>query len=475
MLHGSDRGCRAFMGCDMGLGIFTAEAGPNRLAIHQGANEGFRAVFIHCYAGPDRGQGLVLFCNADNRGVLMIAEMARELLGALGIRGIDFERMRQGFDFTGLAPEQIVNLGYKRLIFDAFEPDLPEAIVERGPPDPLAARNLAVGARLVGVSDQRFARAENLISDHLPRFDPELYGRQGKIMDSWETVRHNPASCDWLELELRRPAPIRYASLSTKFHDGNQPQAARLLGRVDGEWREFLPKTPLAGHALLRVRLAQATPAYARIRVEIFPDGGLSRLQLFEDLPADPARDFEPLEQAQARRFPGEIPKSRKPLTLPYAPTPEEIRSNPERAPEIDWAGAAFGARITHASNEHYSPASQVISPFPPLHMFDGMESARSREPGHHEEIGIRLARPVRVESIWLDFTWFVNNNPREISIEGLSQGRWRELVPRTGVKAFAGNQRRFGIGEVAVIEELRVKTYPDGGINRIRVRGSAV
>jgi CubicO group peptidase (beta-lactamase class C family) len=51
MLHGVDRGSRAFMGCDMGLGVFAIEAGPNRFAVHQGANDGCRALFAHCFRG----------------------------------------------------------------------------------------------------------------------------------------------------------------------------------------------------------------------------------------------------------------------------------------------------------------------------------------------------------------------------------------------------------------------------------------
>ena len=68
--------------------FIVAEAGANRLAIHQGANDGFRAIYIHCFAGPDRGKGLVVLANGDNRAVAMVARMAQELLRALGIRGI---------------------------------------------------------------------------------------------------------------------------------------------------------------------------------------------------------------------------------------------------------------------------------------------------------------------------------------------------------------------------------------------------
>ena len=484
MLRGYDKGSRGFMGCDMGIGVFTSEAGPNRLAIHQGANEGFRAIFIQCFDGPDRGKGVVVFCNGDNRSVTMIAEIAREVLSALEIQGIDFKRLHDDFKFQGLAQEQIVNLGYKQLIFDAFQPDLPEEIFLKGPNDPLAAQNLAVGAEIISVTNQKFARAENLISPFLPVFDPELFGRQGKIMDSWESARHCFKECDALELQLARASAIRYVSFSTKFHDGNQPEFVRLSGLKSEDsksesktWSEIVPKTPLKGHALLQIDLGSATNVFSHVRVEIFPDGGLSRLQLFADLPTQIASEFKPLSGAQCTRFADEIPKSRKPLTIPYQAGREEIRKNLEKATKrpglVDFASLAFGGTVTKASNEHYSPAVQVISPFSPIHMFDGMESARSRKPGHSEEVVIQLGRPTQVERVLLDFTHFVNNNPLDVSIHGQKEdGSWVDLAPRTRVKAFAGNQKEFLVHEASRLTHVQVRTYPDGGINRIKVLG---
>ncbi len=493
MLWGSDRGSRAFMGCDMGLGVFVAEAGPNRLAIHQGSNEGFRAIFVQCFSGPDAGHGCVVLCNGDNQGVPLIADVVREVLSALGTTGIDFDRLDLAFDDADLPQEQIVNLGYKKLIFEAFEPDLPEAIIECGEPgdrDPLASANLAVGARIVAVSNQKFARAENLISPYLPVFDPELYGAQGKVMDSWETARHSPESCDRLHLALARPSVIRYVSLSTQFHDGNHPEFVRLSARdqemgatgANGAWSEILPKSALMGHALLRVDLGATNKVFSEVVVEIFPDGGLSRLGLYRELPelpessGDKAAKFAPITEAKPERFPEPIPKPLKPLVIPYQLASDEVTRNLKSVSRerVDWASLAFGGSIVSASNEHYGPAVQVLSPFPALSMFDGFESARSRKPGHFEEVAIQLGKRVRVESVLLDFKFFVNNGPMDVELEGLFQGKWRILVPKTRVKAFSGNQRVFRVDD-AVIDQMRVRVFPDGGINRITVRGVPV
>lgn len=137
---------------------------------------------------------------------------------------------------------------------------------------------------------------------------------------------------------------------------------------------------------------------------------------------------------------------------------------------EVDLACAAFGGRIVSASNEHYSPATNVISPFPPLDMMDGLESARSRTVGHSENVVIALGRAAKIARIELDFSHFVNNNPRDVSIDGLMQGIWTPLVARTSVKAFGGNSAVFAVDAVGICDQVRVTIFPDGGMNRVRV-----
>ena len=65
--------------------------------------------------------------------------------------------------------------------------------------------------------------------------------------------------------------------------------------------------------------------------------------------------------------------------------------------------GQAFGGKIVRSSNEHYGPAAQVISPFAPINMFDGLESARSRKAGNHEEVDIAFAKSTSIDSIECD------------------------------------------------------------------------
>lgn len=475
MLHGKDLGCKDFMGTLMGLGVFSAEAGPNRLAIHQGANDGFRCLYVHCYDGPNTGCGMTILCNGELNGVLFNSEIAQLLFSEFEMEGVDLSQFKSNFDIKNISGEEIVNIGYKNLIFNAFLPPLPEKIIGPRPLDPLAKYNLAVEAKILHVSNQKFARAENLLSKYLPVFDPDLFGAQGKIMDSWETVRHNQNECDILIFELKNESIINYVSLSTKYHNGNQVQFVKLEGMDSKslEWREILSQTSLEGHALKCIKTDHNNFLFSKIKVSVYPDGGLTRLGLYADLPETEKKHFQETSLAKSIMFSDQIAKTVKPLAMPYSPSEIEIQQNwkaLKTGDEYDVANLAFGGKIVSASNEHYGPAIQTISPFAPIHMFDGFESARSRELGHQEEIVIQLAKYTAIHRIDLDFTYFVNNNPQEVSILGLSQGKWSTLVERSGVKAFAGNIKEFKVSNECPFEQIKVIIHPDGGINRIRV-----
>jgi malate synthase len=466
MLHGTDKGCKKFMGCLMGLGIFIAQAEDNKFMIHQGANDGFRCIFIHCFDGPDRGKGLVALANADLKAVLFNAEVSQLILKEFNISGIDFSKFKSTFKADSLKQEEIVNLGYKNLVFDAFRPTRPEPITDKGPMDPLAPYNLCVEGKVLEVSDELFAQADNLLSDHLPKFDPELFGKQGKVMDSWETVRHNLSGVDTLVFKLKKPAPVKYMLLSTKYHTGNFSPAVKLEGKIDGQWIEILPRTELQGHSEMRVTLPKATGVVSEVRVSQYPDGGFTRLGLYTDIPEAVKKSFDGI----IRGYEEKVPQTKKPLNIKYEVTEDEIKKNWATIDgEFNNASVALGAKVLSATDEHYSPAVSVLSPFSPINMFDGMESARSRTPGHFEEVVIQLAKKAPIHLIEMDFSYFVNNNPLEVSVDGLTNGKWVPVISKTNVKAFRGHKKRFEITDTAVFEQLKIQSHPCGGMNRFK------
>jgi len=123
-----DLGAVDFMRAKVGLGVFVAQAGPNKFMLHQAANEGFRGVYLVCFEGPDRGKGFVLLCNGDNPAVLFQCEACRLLLGpgpsGLNFAGVDFSSLPDISSFEqgmhSLKQETIVNLGLKDLVLAGF-------------------------------------------------------------------------------------------------------------------------------------------------------------------------------------------------------------------------------------------------------------------------------------------------------------------------------------------------------------------
>ena len=57
--------------------------------------------------------------------------------------------------------------------------------------------SLEAGARVLFATDEWFAIAENLLKDSPPIFIRDLYCRQGKVMDGWETRRKRIAGHDF--------------------------------------------------------------------------------------------------------------------------------------------------------------------------------------------------------------------------------------------------------------------------------------
>ncbi|KAL1519419.1 hypothetical protein AB1Y20_022942 [Prymnesium parvum] len=132
---GPDLGSVAFMNARMGLGVFIFEV-PNAQAgasskwmLHQAANDGFRGVYLVCFDGPDASngpRGFVVLCNGDNQGMFLNCAVCRALLKSPAfsppISGLDWSAVPDlsTFSTQGLRQEEIVNLGLKNLVLEAF-------------------------------------------------------------------------------------------------------------------------------------------------------------------------------------------------------------------------------------------------------------------------------------------------------------------------------------------------------------------
>ena len=469
MLFGKDQGCREFMAATMGLGVFIVEAGENRFMLHQGANDGFRAIYLYCYQGPDKHKGFCLLANGELEAVKLISSFSQEVLKHMNISGINYDEFVTHFKTDGLSPEEIVNIGYKELFLKAFQRDLPERIQRKNIFLPLSEFNLLKEAKIINVSNDRFARAENIISAFEPVFDPKLFGKQGKVMDSWESARHNELEADELHLKLNSISEINYAAFSTKYHFGNQVPfvSLQLKKKSSDVFETVIDHLPLEGHAFTKVKLEKSFKDCVEVKILIFPDGGLTRVELFESLPDNEASHFLSQKEAKSIVFEEKIPETTKPMIMSFDHIHYDLNDSVE---EINYASAVYGAKVLKATDEHYAPASCVLSPFPCLNMFDGLESKRSRVEGHFEEVQIQLADKIDIGRIELQFIYFVNNNPKFLKIHALIEDTWHEVIDTTYVKPYAGNTLVIHPRKLKSSDILKFTFYPDGGVNRILV-----
>jgi len=102
--------------------------------------------------------------------------------------------------------------------------------------------------------------------------------------DGWETARRRDDENDWVLLQLAGPGRVRLAEIDTSHFLGNSPGAAALSALTShGDWVELLPRTDLLPDTRHRF-LIDADDVVEQARLDIYPDGGLSRLRLFGEL-----------------------------------------------------------------------------------------------------------------------------------------------------------------------------------------------
>ncbi|MDH3762766.1 MAG: allantoicase [Gammaproteobacteria bacterium] len=140
-----------------------------------------------------------------------------------------------------------------------------------------------LGARAIAWNDAHFGVAANLLNP----------GRGINMGDGWETRRRREPGNDWCIVELGQVGEISEALIDTAHFKGNYPdrcslQAALIgAGTVDSIiaqsqfWSELLPpqKMEMDSEHGFKDEIQLLGPV-SHVRINIFPDGGLSRVRL---------------------------------------------------------------------------------------------------------------------------------------------------------------------------------------------------
>lgn len=133
-----------------------------------------------------------------------------------------------------------------------------------GRPDLAALIN---GGRVVACSNMFYASPANVLAPGVARV----------MSDGWETARRRDDANDWLTVQLGVPGVLYDVVLDTSRFVGNAPGEAELTDAETGA--VLLPRTRLLPDTEHRLRVSGA-PLIRSARLDIYPDGGISRLRL---------------------------------------------------------------------------------------------------------------------------------------------------------------------------------------------------
>ncbi len=324
----------------------------------------------------------------------------------------------------------------------------------RGPD--LASR--ALRGSVVAASDEFFAERDNLIKPEAPAHRPRTFGPRGQLYDGWETRRSHapdgslpgPDAHDWAVIRLGAPCVVREVVVDTAFFTGNHPQSCSVqAAAVPGYpgpaelaaacWEEIVPRSPLAGDTEHVFGVAGAARRRTHVRLNIFPDGGVARLRVHGDVVTDPA--------------------------LVTGLT-------------VNLAAAELGADVAECSDRFFSAPRNAISPGLPAVMGEGWETRRRRGEGNDWLI-VRLAAAGVVRLAEIDTLHYKGNAPGAASLSGIDARRaslddaraWFPLLPRTRLQPDTAHRFRV---EGAAATHVRLDIFPDGGVARLRLFGSA-
>ncbi|HVF40294.1 MAG TPA: allantoicase [Gemmatimonadaceae bacterium] len=169
----------------------------------------------------------------------------------------------------------------------------------------------------------------------------------------------------------------------------------------------------------------------------------------------------------------------------------------------IDLASERLGASVIAANDEFFAPKESLVKPGVPEwregvytergKWMDGWETRRRRTSERDWEVIrrerdwaiVRLGVPGVVHGVVIDTTHFTGNYPERASIDALAaegvpsiewltggQAQWEPLLPETEL---AGNRaNELTVESRKRVTHVRLNIFPDGGVARLRVHGTA-
>jgi allantoicase len=303
-----------------------------------------------------------------------------------------------------------------------------------------------------------FAEADYLITPTAPIRQPGKMVFTGAWYDGWKTRRHNQEAFDWVVIRLGvSSGTIDGIEVDTAFFSGNHAPAISVEGcRLDdddqfvswrggrGEWKTILGVQECGPSQRFSWNLnAPTSEQYTHVRLNMYPDGGIARFQLFGH-------------------------------AVPIFPD--------DREAVFDLAAAQMGGVAVFCSDQHFGTKDNLLLPGRGRDMGDGWETARSRTKGHIDWTIVRLGAPGRIKKFVVDTAHFRGNFPQKVAVQGIewtAEGEpgvdaegWQEAVPPS--KTGPDQEHEFeNAVQQSVFTHAKLIMIPDGGIKRFRAFGT--
>ena len=156
---------------------------------------------------------------------------------------------------------------------------------EKIPKNNFDLASILSGSKIIACSDEHFGKAENLL----------IPGKSKNMGNGWETKRRRGPGYDWVILKLGRKGLINHFEINTHYFKGNYPShfsiqaspnsdilSIKKLVLESNSWNTIIKNTKLKSNNSLIIKNNFKPHDYIKlIKLNIFPDGGISRFRVF--------------------------------------------------------------------------------------------------------------------------------------------------------------------------------------------------
>ena len=311
-----------------------------------------------------------------------------------------------------------------------------------------------LGSKVIFKTDDFFASAHRILKSESPVFKEDIFDKNGKWMDGWETRRRRTKGYDYLIIKLGKPGKIFNADLDTTHFSGNQPTHASIQAcfsknqpNKKTKWITILNKKKLGPNKNHNFTTNNKF-TFNYIKLNIFPDGGMARIRLF-----------------------GKI----------------DMKKVNINGKTTNLSSVLNGASIVGCNNEHFGRAENVIAPGKGKNMGDGWETRRSRGK-NFDWLIIKFGKIGIINRLEIDTHHFKGNYPNSCSVQTAAiqkkvsnsyvvknSARWKVILNKAKLKANKKHIFKNIHMKKNKVNFLKINIYPDGGISRIRTFGKFI